>query len=105
MTRKRTYKLIIKGAPIHHRHNAFRNTRIVVTVQSLIVAGANMPADKAAMLKRAVVHQINSLEVKAVKSILDLVAHVEEALLLLGGLTSHRHTERLIRALSNADVY
>lgn len=101
------YELIIKGAPIHHRHNAFRNTLIVVTAQSRSATGADLPADKALMLKRAVVRQINSLEVNAVKSILDLVrlARVEEALLLLGGLTSRGDTERLIRALSNADVY
>lgn len=37
------------------------------------MAGADLPADKATVLKRAVVRQINSLKANAVKSILEVV--------------------------------
>lgn len=76
-------QMYIQRCPIHHGHNAFRNHAHCCyrerPVWSLSVAGADLPADKATVLKRAVVRQINSL--KAVKSILDVVRlqHLERA--------------------------
>lgn len=57
-------------------------------MRSLSTTGADLPADKATVLKRAVVHQINCLEANAVKSILDVVRlhRVEGALCVQGVL-------------------
>ncbi len=78
-------QMYIQRCPIHHGHNAFRNHAHCCyrerPVRSLSMAGADLPADKATVIKRAVVRQINSLEANAVKSILDVVRlqHVEGA--------------------------